>query len=81
MGWCRCSVENYYITPGDLSSQSELLLILYQTFHNFSRIKLHEKLYQIFELGIGYSNKITAAEVAWKLTWQTLKNCLLLNYF
>ena len=24
MGWCRCSVENYYITPGDLSSQSEL---------------------------------------------------------
>ena len=24
MGWCRCCVENYYITPGDLSSQSEL---------------------------------------------------------
>ena len=24
MGWCRCGVENYYITPGDLSSQSEL---------------------------------------------------------
>ena len=24
MGWCRSSVENYYITPGDLSSQSEL---------------------------------------------------------
>ena len=24
MGWRRCSVENYYLAPGDLSSLSEL---------------------------------------------------------